>query len=291
MSSYGTVYSSATLEEDLERLSTSSYLTPSPPPSLNPFLAPGEVIAVVAEPAHRPAERVHLPPFWPTRPAAWFGAAEAAFSLRRVVVQRDMFSYCIAVLGEDQLIQVADLLEICPPPADAYSRLKQRLVSTHVLDEYQRLELLHELPPLGGQRPSVLLAEMRQLCPSGEADTKLFRSLFLRRLPQSIRMAISEDQLSPIQAIAARADALMAHTGGNLAAAAVASSLPVVAAASASSRTVDRKKKTSSQPHRRDGDRRPQTGDRRPRTICHYHFKFGSDAHSCEAPCDWKSGN
>ena len=291
MSSYGTVYSSATLEEDLESHSVFSHLTPSLPPSLNPFLAPGEVIAVVTEPAHRPAERVHLPPFWPTRPAAWFGAAEAAFSLRRVMDQRDRFSYCIAVLGEDQLIQVADLLEICPPPTDAYNRLKQRLVSTHILDEYQRLELLHEMPPLGGQRPSVLLAEMRQLCPSGEADTKLFRSLFLRRLPQSIRMAISEDQLSPIQAIAARADALMAHTGGNLAAAAVASSLPVVAAATASNRPVDRKKKTSSQPHRRDGDRRPQTGDRRPRTICHYHFKFGSDAHSCESPCDWKSGN
>jgi hypothetical protein len=158
MSSYGTVYSSATLEEDLENLSVSSYLTPSPPPSLNPFLAPGEVIAVVAEPAHRPAERVHLPPFWPTRPAAWFGAAEAAFSLRRVVDQRDRFSYCIAVLGEDQLIQVADLLEICLPPLDAYNCLKQHLVSTPVLDEYQRLELLHELPPLGGQRPSVLLA-------------------------------------------------------------------------------------------------------------------------------------
>jgi len=75
-------------------------------------------------------------------------------------------------------------------------------------------------------------------------------------------MAISEDQLSPIQAIAARADALMAHTGGNLAAAAVASSLSVVAAATASSRSTDRKK-TTSQPHRRDGDRRPQTGDRR----------------------------
>jgi len=67
--------------------------------------------------------------------------------------------------------------------------------------------------------------------------------------------------------------------------------VPVVAATTASNRPVDKKKKTSSQPHRRDGDRRPQTGDRRPRTICHYHFKFGSDAHSCESPCDWKSGN
>jgi len=182
---------------------------------------------------------------------------------------------------------VEDLLDICPPPLDAYSRIKQRLVSTHILDEYQRLELLHQLLLLGGQRPSVLLAEMRQLCPASEADTKLFRSLFLCRLPQSIRMAISEDQLSPIQAIVARADALMAHNGGNLAAAAVHSSLPVVAAATSSSTPPDRRKKTTSQHHRRDGNEHPQTGDRcssdedrRPHTICHYHFKFGSDAHS-----------
>ena len=63
MSSYGTNYSSIQMEEDLENLSVSSYLTPSPPPSTNPFLVPGEVIAVVTEPVHRPAEHVHLPPF------------------------------------------------------------------------------------------------------------------------------------------------------------------------------------------------------------------------------------
>jgi len=61
MSSYETSFNSSRLEEVLENLSVSSYLTPSPPPSTNPFLVPGEVIAVVAEPAHRPAERVHLP--------------------------------------------------------------------------------------------------------------------------------------------------------------------------------------------------------------------------------------
>ena len=87
------------------------------------------------------------------------------FSLRQVENERDWFSYCIAILGQDQLIQVADLLKICPPPPpDAYGHLKQRLVSTHILDEYQRLESLHELPHPGGQRPSELLAKMRQFC-------------------------------------------------------------------------------------------------------------------------------
>ena len=118
------------------------------------------------------------------------------------------------------------------------------------------------MPDLGGRRPSVLLAEMRQLCPAGEVDSKIFRGLFLRRLPQEIRLALAEDRLSPGLAMAARADALLAHARGNVAAAAVDSSLPVVAAATVSSRPMDRKKKTTSQPPARTATDapRPVTG-------------------------------
>jgi len=249
----------------------SSYRSPSPPPR----------VAAIAEPPHRPAERVHLPPFWPTRPAAWFGAADAAFHLRRVTDGRDKFSYVIAMLGEDQLVQIADVLEVCPPPPDAFKRIKQRLIQSHTLDEFQRLDLLLESPALGGQRPSVLLAEMRQLCPSGEVDTKIFRGLFLRRLPQEIRLALAEDHLSPILAMAARADALLAHSRGNLAAAAVSSpaATPVVAAATHSSRP---QQKPAGQHNNRQG---------RHRSICNAHWKYGADARRCEKPCDWRAEN
>ena len=115
------------------------------------------------------------------------------------------------MLGEDQLIQITELLELFPLPPDTFTRLKHCLVQTHTLDKFQRVEMLLDLPPIGGQWPSVLLAEMRQLCPPGEMSGKLFRSMFLRRLPREVRLVLAEDRSSPIQMLAARADSLMVH--------------------------------------------------------------------------------
>jgi hypothetical protein len=264
--------------EPEDPVDSSSYRSPSPPPR----------VAAIVEPPHRPAERVHLPPFWPTRPAAWFGAADAAFHLRRVTDGRDKFSYVIAMLGEDQLVQIADVLEICPPPPDAFDRIKQRLIQSHTMDEFQRLDLLLEMPALGGQRPSVLLAEMRQLCPAGEVDSKIFRGLFLRRLPQEIRLALAEDHLSPILAMAARADALLAHSRGNVAAAAVPSpaATPVVAAATPSSRPQQNSRPQQKQPAGQSSSR--QSGHH---SICYAHWRYGADARRCEQPCAWRAEN
>ena len=76
-----TITSDYTWDDDMDKSDSSSisiYLSPSQRPSNNLYLQPGD-IAAIAKQAHRPVVKVHLPPFWPTRPAAWFGAAEAAF--------------------------------------------------------------------------------------------------------------------------------------------------------------------------------------------------------------------
>ena len=114
--------------------------------STNLFLNPGEVIAPVQE-AHKPGVSVHLPPFWPAHPAAWFGAPEAAFSLKNVTQVQDKFSYSIAMLGEDLLIQIATSWKPFPLPPNAFTSLKHRLVQTHILDELQSVEMLLDLSP------------------------------------------------------------------------------------------------------------------------------------------------
>ena len=109
-------------------------LSPPPHPRSNPFLPSRDFTAIIKLP-HQPADQVHLLLFWPTRSAGWFGAANATFLLRRVTDQQDKFPYIIAVLGKDQLIQVADLLEVCPPPLDAFDHLRQWLIQTHFFSE------------------------------------------------------------------------------------------------------------------------------------------------------------
>jgi hypothetical protein len=253
----------------------------SPPPPPETFYAPQQ---------HAPAPHVVLPPFRASRPAAWFGQVENIFRLRRVTDQRDKFGYAIAVLGEDQTLAIDDLLEQYPPPLDAFDRLKQRLLATHSLDVFQRVEQLMDMPPLGGQRPSVLLAQMRQLLPLGEENSVIFRCLFLRRLPREIRLALAEDRYSPVAALATRADALVPHHDPAVAAvaapAAVAVQDPVVAPAIAGGRPAQQPKKGGKKPGGGKG-RPPRVG------VCYSHWKYGDDAYHCDQPgaCAYKSGN
>jgi len=245
--------------------------------------------AYVQPPLHAPPPHVVLPPFRPSRPAAWIGQVENIFRMRRVVDQRDQFGYAIAMLGDDDSLAIDDLLEQFPPPPDAFTRLKQRLLSTHALTTYERVEQLLDMQPLGGQRPSVLLAQMKRLIPPGEEKSVLFRCLFIKRLPREIRLALAEDQFSPVEALAARADSLVVHHDVAVTAVATVED-PVVAPVTAGGRPAQQQK------HGGGGAARKGSGkkDRRKRVgVCYSHYKFGEDAWQCDQPgnCAFKSEN
>jgi hypothetical protein len=99
-----------------------------------------------------------------------------------------------------------------PPPPNAYQQLKTRLLAAHTLTEFQRMDKLLSTQPLGGQKPSDLLHELVQFCPEGESQSKIFRYLFLQRLPAELRIILSEDSDSTLPVLVARADQLWAHS-------------------------------------------------------------------------------
>ncbi len=66
---------------------------------------------------------------------------------------------------------IADLVEADPLPGNPYMELRCRLLAAHQLTDIQRVEQLHNLPPLAAQKPSELLAEMLRLCPRGQEKT------------------------------------------------------------------------------------------------------------------------
>ena len=68
------------------------------------------------------------------------------------------------------------------------------------------------MPPLGGQRPSKLLAAMRQLVLPGKESCVIFRHMFFRRLPFAIQIQLGEDRSSTTAELVARADDLLAAT-------------------------------------------------------------------------------
>ena len=122
--------------------------------------------------------------------------------------QQEMFDHVVNALPKESLRTVLDLITD-PPEDDPYQQLKDRLCQSHQLTEFQRVEKLHQLDSLGGRKPSELLHEMAELCPTGHEDSPFFLFLFMQRLPKELRFVLGEvDDHEDIRAMAAKADKL-----------------------------------------------------------------------------------
>jgi hypothetical protein len=159
-----------------------------------------------------PANRaVKLTPYWTANPRAWFTSAEGAFRMRNIADEESRFFNCLHALLETTVSLIADLVEADPLPANPYTELHRRLLAAHQLTDIQRVEQLFNLPPLGAQKPSELLAEMLRLCPRGQENNAFFNCLFLNKLPRELRILLSEAEMADKQALGARTDLFAAH--------------------------------------------------------------------------------
>ena len=200
-------------------------------------------------------------------------------------------------MEEEQMQQVDDLIKMDPLLPDTFYHLRDQLVATHSLDAYQRLEQLLTLPPLAGEKPSTLLANMKQLCPPGEDATMMFRGMFLLRLPPLIRLQLAEGCVSPVHALVARADALIAHNNSSSVAAPLLEDHALLVAAAA----VHRKqfpacggKPSGGRPaaaHTTSSSAAASDKPWKKLKVCKFHYKFGQDCWNCIAPCSWGLGN
>jgi hypothetical protein len=178
------------------------------------------------------------------------------------------------------------------------------------------MDKLLSAQPLGGQKPSDLLHELVQFCPEGESQSKIFRYLFLQRLPAELRIILSEDADSTLPVLAARADQLWAHSARRPHDAAAA----VNAVAEDSSQEDTTVAAVSGQSFGRGGNRGKPRGGRGGATrggrggtaaagsgaatpadkssptwlaqqasgLCRHHWRYGDKAFNCRQPCTWQ---
>ncbi len=92
---------------------------------------------------------------------------------------------------------------------DSYNRLCTSLIASHSLANYQKMEKMTKLLLLGDCKPSVMLAEILEFCP-GESSTTVCAYLSLQPLPREVHVLLSEDDPSDTQAIAEKANRLIA---------------------------------------------------------------------------------
>jgi hypothetical protein len=131
---------------------------------------------------------VKLQSFWPNSPAAWFNNAEAQFIVRDITDPVDKYYLVAASLNEQQLDMVHHILK-SEVTADSYERLRNTLVASHSLTNFQKVDLLVTMEPLGRRKPSELMAAMERLRPP--SDGHFFVYHFLQRLSCEVRILLS----------------------------------------------------------------------------------------------------
>ena len=204
--------------------------------------------------------------FWADHPRVWLQQAEAQFAVRNVTADNTKYYYVVAALDQATALRVIDVLED-PPQHNKYDNLKRRLTDIFGLSRRQRADQLLDvgLHSLGDRRPSQLMDEMLALLGSHK-PCMLFESIFLRCMPEDIRLQLATSSFDDLRALAKTADELWQ-----------AREQSVVF--------------TSNTRTKRSATRRPATttssgeSPARDRDVCFYHQRFGDAARKYVQPC------
>jgi hypothetical protein len=178
--------------------------------------------------------------------------------------------------------------------------LKNRLLADHELTKFQRIEALFKVEPLGARKPSELLAQILELCPSGEEKSPFFILLFLQRLPKELSVLLGDEALEELRDIGELADkkwALHSQHGGTIAVVELTEEDGQVAAVKQTAAGSRPRGKRSGQGRGRGGGQQntePVTPSQAPAALarmstglCQFHWTYGEKAQKCEAPCNW----
>jgi hypothetical protein len=137
----------------------------------------------------KPQQRdIKLPPFWTTRPRAWFTFVESRFHLRCIKDDQSRFDNVHSALPSEMISQVIDIVT----PAGLYEHFKNQLLEVHQLSDYEKFDVLMKMEPIGGRKPSQLLHAMLEFCPVGIEKHLSFHYLYVQRLPQALRTQLGE---------------------------------------------------------------------------------------------------
>ena len=248
----------------------------------------------------QPSPSIVLPPFWTDNATGWFAMAESRFRIRRLYDEWDRYDNLVSALTADSIRLVLDVVTN-PPEEDPYTFLKERLLGSHQLTDYQRIERLIAMDALGDRKPSQLLAQMLEVCPAGEERSKFFAFHFLQRLPQELRIMLGEDNHEEVHQLAVKADRLWAIHGHRLHGSVAAVTpledpLAVNAVRSGRGGKVLRGRgRGRGSPPARGGGSAPAAAGVAPAALardstglCFYHWNFGEKAIKCEAQCSWQ---
>ena len=257
----------------------------------NPVATNAEAPALAAA-----APVLNLPPFTTTDAAPWFQRVEALFRLRDIRSASRKADYIIGALPAETFSQIADWLVEQATDTILYGDLKQEIIRRCSPTPEERSKKIMDLLrlPLGDQRPSAAFREMKALStmlqPDGTtAPIDLIRVLWLLRLPQEIRAAITDFASKAEEELIKQADSLIGASKLATTARAAAATIPQEEEDMTSSGDDDPYTMAAQQRRQQRTYQRPPEAARRP--ICMYHRRFGRRARNCSQPCHFSKNS
>lgn len=203
------------------------------------------------------AVSLKLPTFLASRSDVWFQQAEAQFALRHITDSTTKYFYLLTALDPIAAERMAGDVALTPTE-DKYTYLKSKLIAVYGLTDDQKADRLLDLAGLGDWRPSQLCAHIQALTVHKDV---LLRRIFLRLLPEDVRVQVAALDADSLPALARKADVIVA-----------AKRAPSMINA-------------SNQPQRKRAS--PHTSEQA--GLCWYHAKFGHKAKACRPPCSYRA--
>ena len=212
------------------------------------------------------AVSLKLPIFWTSQPQVWFQQAEAQFTIRNITVDNTKYAYVVAALDQDTASRLLDLLRN-PPVESRYNTIKARLIQTFSSSRRVRANRLLQMEELGDRQPSALMDEMLSLL-DGHTPCLLFEQIFLNKMPDAIRLQLTEADFAEPRKVAEKADQLWLSMG-----------VPTAPAIHRASYPRPMKPKNFNSTKEPDSNRTDW---------CYYHNRFGAKARKCLKPCTFQ---
>ena len=199
-----------------------------------------------------------VPDFWEARPTTWFHVFESHLDSGTALTEAKKFSLLLPLLTSSAVEKVNRF--VLAPPEQVYTRAKKALLDHFERDPMDRIADLYNLSSFGDRTATDFLDYMRSLQP-GEPETRLFRYIFLKCMPQHAKAIVAKHE--DLDAMAEAADVILR-------------SVPSLDGYSSGPVT---------------GSISSATKEQLIGGLCSVHKKYGQDAYSCAlpGPCSMKS--
>lgn len=251
---------------------------------------------------------IRVPPFWSGNPVLWFHQLEAQFSLNGITTDSTKYYYVTSFLDIKCLQEVEDVIQNLPATGK-YDKIKEELIRRLSRSQEQRIQQLLEHEEIGDRTPSQFLRHLRNLAGDIKVPENFLRTIWMNRLPASMRTILATQMDASLDKMAELADkvneitpigrcaAVTSDTKFEMLCEQMAKLTQQVAEMTKAGSTMQRQGRPAfrgrrgwrrfgrSPSHKRNNSRSPSPSQP---GVCWYHRKFGDRSTKCTIPCTYQ---